>query len=307
MHIYAKFTLCLKAEFTLISSVPSKNTVLDFSHSNICNFFFQHWETDLASIKLNIFTIQLSPHPQSACMPPHPLWALISPVAFPTCGCPHDPQNVGSDTPDQLTINIGCPHHPTKALTSCVGSGTMLQDCPYTPHSCLPHPTWALTPHSRLTSYMVTFPSSLGSGFPVSGQLFWCLPLCPSMPLCGFPCQSHWALTTHASPLLYGSGPTQALNPYFLHWRHSAHPYWALLPMPGCLTMGNFLILLGLWLSMLGISHPAWVPSCCLRVPHGWVVSLPHLSYDTSPPYMDMDALLISLGLQDSMLGFFHR
>lgn len=145
MHIYAKFTLCLKAEFTLISSVPSKNTVLDFSHSNICNFFFQHWETDLASIKLNIFIIRLSPHPQSACMPPHPVWALISPVAFPTCGCPHDPQNVGSDTPDQLTINIGCPHHPTKALTSCVGSGTMLQDSPYTPHSCLPHPTCSNT------------------------------------------------------------------------------------------------------------------------------------------------------------------
>ena len=46
---------------------------------------------------------------------------------------------------------------------------------------------------------------------------------------------------------------------------------------------------------------------CCLRVPHGWVASLPHFGCDTSTPYMDMDALLISLGLQDSMLGFSHR
>lgn len=176
-----------------------------------------------------------------------------------------------------LTLQTSCPHHPTKALTSCLESDTVFQDSPLSPHSCLPHPTWAITPHSRLPPHMATFPILLQVWFS-----------CVRATMHFHRCTSVWVPSSaflgfgnpRQSPL-HGSDLPWALTPLSLIVDTPLTLFGLCCPMRGCPTMGNLLMLLRLWLSMLGISHPAWALACCLRMPHGYP-SLPCVSSDTS-------------------------
>ena len=139
---------------------------------------------------------------------------------------------MGSDTPDHLTIHTGCPYHPTRALNSCLGSDTVFQDSPFSSHSCIPHPTWALAPHSRLLPHMDTF-------LILFRVWFSCVRLTVLMHF--HRCTSVWVPSSaflgsdnpHQSPL-HGSAPFQALTPLSLIVDTLLTRFGLCRPMSGC-------------------------------------------------------------------------
>lgn len=153
-------------------------------------------------------------------MTPHPSWALLSPAAFPTCGCPYDPQNVGSDTPDQLSSP------PYQSSDFLLGVWHCVPGLPLVPTQ-LPS-----SPHlGRNTTLQVT-PTYDYLPYPASGLVFLCqgnhalsqvhLRVGSLFSLPGL-----WQPTPVPPPWLWSSS---GFDSPFPHCRHTAHPVWPLLP-----------------------------------------------------------------------------
>lgn len=169
--------------------------------------------------------------------------------------------------------------------------------------SCHPHwislpkrslPAWGQI-HSRTSPFphTVAFLTHLGSKTtlqvaPTCGDLPHLVFLCQAAVLIHFHrCTPVWvpssAFLGFNSPYqfpLHGSDPSQALTPLSLIIDTLLTLLGLCCPMPAAPLWGTFLS--WLWLSALGIPHPAWASACCLGAPHGWVPPLPSVTSDTS-------------------------
>lgn len=100
-------------------------------------------------------------------MSPHLIWVLISHAGFPTCACPW---GMSSGSWGCHDTQAGLPHGMFSSLhlssNFLLGSDTRLQASPFSSHSCLPHPTWVLTPQSRPPPHKDTPHPHLALVFP---------------------------------------------------------------------------------------------------------------------------------------------